>query len=234
MYPEYAMPLHSLILNCTLKKSPETSNTDALIDKAIAEFKRLGVESTVVRIADLNIPPGVVTRVDNEDEWPKVIEQIRACEIFIVATPIWVGHISSICQKVIERLDATFYDEELIHKDTGQYLFYNKVAGVMVTGNEDGAHAVTSRLCWTLNEFGCTVPPNATTYWVGEAGPGPSYIEAGQQSEYTNKMTLTMVHTLTEMASLLSANHLKTNLNELAERAKEPLPPIAILPEKHN
>jgi multimeric flavodoxin WrbA len=228
------MPLRALVLNCTLKKSPEKSNTDALIDKAAREFSALDVETEVVRIADLNIPPGVVTKVDDEDEWPQVIEKIRVCDIFIIATPIWVGHISSICQKAIERLDATFYDEELTDEATGQYLFYNKVGGVIVTGNEDGAHAVTSRLCWCLTEFGCTVPANASTYWVGEAGPGPSYIEAGQQSEYTNRLTLMMVHNLAAVARALKATPIPTSINDLTERAKQPLQPLTKAPKKDN
>lgn len=219
------MALQALIFNCSLKRSPEQSNTEALIAKAVAEMKKLGVESTVVRIADKNIPPGVVTKVDDTDEWPMLIEQIEACDIFIMATPIWVGHISSLCQKVIERLDATFYDEDLIDKRTGQYLFYNKVGGVIVTGNEDGAHAVTSRLCWVLNEYGCTIPPNATTYWVGEAGPGPSYIELGQQSAYTNQMTLMMTHNLVQMATLLQTQPITTDLKALQKRSKRVLAP---------
>lgn len=213
--------MKALILNCTLKRSPKVSNTDALIDKVVHEFAGYRISSQVVRIADYVIHPGVSSDEGDGDEWPKIIPLIRECDIFIIATPIWVGFTGSLAQRVIERLDAVFYDKDLIDSKTGQYLLYGKVGGVIVTGNEDGAHNVVARVMWALNEFGCTIPPNANTYWVGEAGPGPSYLESGQKLLYTNETLRYMAHNLVYMAELLKKNPIPTNLNELSEEAKK-------------
>jgi multimeric flavodoxin WrbA len=214
--------MKALFFNCSLKASPEPSNTDALIQQAVTEFEKLGVTSEVVRVVDYNVKPGVESDEGEGDEWPQLLEKIRACDIFIIGTPIWVGFTCSVTQRVIERLDAVFYDEKTQDPVTGQYLFYNKVGGVVVTGNEDGAHNVTARVLWALNEFGCTIPPNASAYWVGKAGPGPSYIEdKGQTYEYTNNLVLMMTHNLASMAKLLKENPIKTDLKQLEKRAKE-------------
>jgi multimeric flavodoxin WrbA len=207
--------MKALILNCTLKRSPDKSHTGALIEKAIKEFKKLGVECELVRVADFNILPGVESDMGEGDQWPEVLEKIKDCDIFIIGTPIWVGAESSLTQRVIERLDAMFYDKNLQDKKTGQYLLYNKVAGVIITGNEDGAQAVMARVFMALNEFGATIPPMASTYWVGEAGPGPSYIDAGQDSKYTQRITVLMVQNLVNMAKLLKEDPIKVNLQNL-------------------
>ncbi len=210
-----------LCLNCTLKKSPDRSHTEALIEKAVLEFKKLDAECEVLRVVDFNIAPGVDSDMGQGDEWPKILEKIKQCDILIIGSPIWVGGQSSICQRVIERLDATFYDKETQDPETGQYILYNKVAGVIITGNEDGAQEVMARLFMALNQFGATIPPNASTYWVGEAGPGPSYIDAGQDSQYTNKLTVLMVQNLVAMANTLKANPIKMNLTELNKLYQE-------------
>jgi multimeric flavodoxin WrbA len=119
---------------------------------------------------------------------------------------------------VIERLDGTYMEGD---PETGQYPLYGKVAGVMVTGNEDGAHDVCSTILYNLTHLGCTVPPNADCYWVGDAGPGPSYIEAGGERHlYTNRTARYMVHNLTYFAKLLKENPIPTSLKKLDEEAK--------------
>jgi len=214
--------MKALFFNCTLKQSPEASNTDALINQAVKEFTKLGVESEVIRVVDYNVKPGVTSDEGEGDDWPELLQKIRECDIFIIGSPIWVGYTCSVAQRVTERLDAVFYEEELHNLENGQYFFYNKVGGVLVTGNEDGAHNVTARILWALNEFGCTIPSNASAYWVGEAGPGPSYIKAsGEKYEYTNNMVLMMAHNLMNMASLLKENPIQTDLTKLKERARE-------------
>ena len=213
--------INALILNCTLKPSPATSNTQALIDKAVAEFERLGVESDVVRIVDYDIKPGTSSDEGQGDQWPQILGRIRQCDIFLVASPVWVGHLASTAQRVIERLDALFHEKDLSDPETGQYLTYNKVAGAIITGNEDGAHESVRHILWAMQEFGFTVPPNVNTYWVGEAGPGPSYIEAGGDKHlFTNKTLLYAVHNLTFFARLLREHPITTNLNELSKRAE--------------
>jgi multimeric flavodoxin WrbA len=213
--------MKALIFNCTLKKSPAVSNTGALIDKVTDQFTKLGVTSEVVRIADYNVSPGTSSDEGDGDEWPKLLPKVRECDIFIIATPIWVGFTGSIAQRVIERLDAVFHEEELMDPETGQTIFYGKVGGVIVTGNEDGAHGVVSRVVWALNEFGCTIPPTANTYWVGKAGPGPSYLDdEGTRYLYTNKTLRHMTHNLAFMAGVLKKNPNPTNLNALTKEAE--------------
>jgi len=118
---------------------------------------------------------------------------------------------------VIERLNAVFSEEDLADPETGQYLTYNKASGVLITGNEDAA----GHVLWAMQELGFTVPPNANAYWVGEAGPGASYVEAGGERHlYTNKTLVYTVHNLTYFARLLRDNPIPTNLKELGERAE--------------
>lgn len=214
--------LKAFIINCTLKQSPETSNTDKLIGKVIKEYLTLGVNAETLRIADYDIKPGVSSDEGNGDQWPEVFEKIKGCDILILASPIWVGRTASTTQRVIERLDALFHEEELMDSKTGQFITYNKVGGAIVTGNEDGAHQVTSHILWALQELGLTVPPNVNTYWVGKAGPGPSYIEAnGEKHLYTNKTLRYLVHNTTYFAKLLKENPIPTNLKHLTEEAKK-------------
>ena len=139
------MAIKALFLNCTLKKSPQISNTHALIDKAVAIFKELGVGSEVIRVVDYNIAFGVSSDEGNGDEWPFILEKIKDCNILVIATPIWFGVLSSVAKMVIERLDGTYMEGD---PETGQYPLYGKVAGVMVTGNEDGAHDVCSTILY--------------------------------------------------------------------------------------
>ncbi|MGB9938385.1 flavodoxin family protein [Methanosarcina sp.] len=213
------MAMKVLFLNCTLKKSPRVSNTRALIDKAAAIFNELGVESEVIRVVDHNVAFGVSSDEGGEDEWPSILTKIKACDIIVIATPIWFGVLSSVAKMVIERLDGTYMEGD---PETGQYPLYGKAAGVIVTGNEDGAHDVCSTLLFNLTHLGCTVPPNADCYWVGDAGPGPSYIEAGGDRHlYTNRTARYMAHNLVYFAELLRKNPIPTNLKKLDEEAKK-------------
>ncbi|RXA20205.1 flavodoxin family protein [Methanosarcina sp. MSH10X1] len=213
------MAMKVLFLNCTLKKSPRVSNTRALIDKAAAIFNELGVESEVIRVVDHNVAFGVSSDEGGEDEWPLILTKIKACDILVIATPIWFGVLSSVAKMVIERLDGTYMEAD---PETGQYPLYGKAAGVIVTGNEDGAHDVCSTLLFNLTHLGCTVPPNADCYWVGDAGPGPSYIEAGGDRHlYTNRTARYMAHNLVYFANLLRKNPIPTNLKNLDEEAKK-------------
>ncbi len=211
--------MKAVILNCTLKKSPTTSNTGALIKKVVKEYKKIGVESEVIRVVDYNIPFGVSSNEGPGDEWPKILKKIKACDIFVIATPIWFGVRGSVSQMVIERLDGTYEEGE---KKTGQFPLYNKVAGCIVTGNEDGAHDVAANTLFNLTHLGCVVPPNVDTYWVGPAGPGPSYIDAdGEHHLYTNKTLRFLVHNTTYMAKVLKKNPIPTNLKKLIEDAQK-------------
>lgn len=212
------MALKAVILNCTLKKSPEVSNTRALTDKVIELLKPLGVESEVVRVVDYNIPFGVSSHEGDGDEWPLILKKLVAADIVIIGTPIWFGVRSSVAQLVIERLDGTYGEGD---PQTGQFPLYGKVAGVIVTGNEDGAHDAAANTLFNLSHLGCVVPPNSDCYWVGDAGPGPSYIEAGGDKHmYTNKTARYMAHNLAFFARLMKDNPIPTNLKQLIADAK--------------
>ena len=213
------MDLKAVILNCTLKKSPEVSNTEALIGKVIDLMAALGVESEIVRVVDYDVPFGVESDLGDGDEWPQIYAKLKAADIVIIGTPIWFGVRSAVAQLVIERLDGSYNDGDPV---TGQFPLYGKVAGVIVTGNEDGAHDAAGTTLFNLTHLGCVVPPNADTYWVGDAGPGPSYIEAGGDRHlYTNKTARYLAHNVAWMARLLKDNPIPTNLNELIAEAKK-------------
>ena len=213
------MELKTLLINCTLKKSPRISNTQALIDKAVVLFAERNVIAETIRVVDHYIPFGVSSKEDEKDEWPVILNKIKSCDILIIGSPIWFGVRSSVAQLVLERLDGTYSEAE---PKTGQFPLYGKVGGVIVTGNEDGAHNVAANTIFNLSHLGCTIPPNVDTYWVGKAGPGPSYIEAcGERHLYTNKTVRFMVNNLVHFARILKENPISTNLNELIEKAKQ-------------
>jgi multimeric flavodoxin WrbA len=192
--------LKALFLNCTLKKSPEVSNTQALGDRVLGILEALDCETETVRVVDYDVRFGVTNDEGDGDEWPMILEKVLAADIVIIGTPIWFGVRGSVCQMVIERLDGTYNDTN----EVGQYPCYNKVAGVVVTGNEDGAHAAAETTLFNMSHLGFTVPPNSDTYWVGDAGPGPSYIEAGgAESAYTQKTSNWMAHNVVHLARML-------------------------------
>ncbi len=195
--------LRAVLLNCTLKKSPEISNTEALMRKVIEWYDQMDVESELIRVVDYKVPFGVSSDEGDGDEWPEILEKIKATDILVMGMPIWFGVRSSVAQLVIERLDGTYNERN----DVGQYPLYNKVGGVVVTGNEDGAHASAETTLFNMSHLGLAIPPNADTYWVGDAGPGPSYIEAGgEHHEYTKRTTRWMAHNTVHLARILSAN----------------------------
>lgn len=211
--------MKAIFLNCTLKQSPETSNTRALINKAIEHYQKLDVETEVVRIVDYHVPFGVSSDEGGNDEWPQILDKVKGADIIVIGTPIWFGVRSSVAQLVLERLDGTYNEGD---PETGQFPLYNKVGGVIVTGNEDGAHEASATTLFNLSHLGCTIPPNADSYWVGEAGPGPSYLEAnGDQHLYTNKTIRHLVYNTTYMAQLLQQNPIPTNLRKLVEEAEK-------------
>ncbi len=212
------MALKALFLNCTLKKSPEVSNTRAFIDKSITIFKELDVETEVIRVIDYTIKFGNSTDMGSGDQWPAIHNKIKQADIVIIATPVWRGDRGSIAKMVSERMDGLFSDD---HNQNDQYMTYNKVAGALVDGNEDGAKKAISSILFDLSEHGFTLAVNPFSYYVGEAGPGPSYIEAeGDKHEFTNNMLLIMVHNMVHLAKLLKDNPYPIKLSELHQKAK--------------
>ncbi len=218
--------LRAIFVNCTLKYSPETSNTDALVDIVVDEMKAAepDIEIDRVRVTDYNVRFGVMNDMGDGDEWPQILERIVAADIMVIATPIWMGVRSSLAQIVIERLDGT--TKVVPEGDFGQFPLYNKVAGVVVIGNEDGAHDCAATTLFNLAHLGCTVPPNTDCYWVGDAGPGPSFIEArGDMHPYTLRNAKLTAQNLVYAAKLIKANPYPTNVKaanmEMMARNKE-------------
>ncbi|MEV7204061.1 flavodoxin family protein [Streptomyces griseoluteus] len=194
--------MRALVINCTLKPSPEPSNTEALAGIVVAALKGYGVEVDVVRAVDLNIAPGVATDMGNGDEWPRVHEKLLAAQILVIASPTWVGHPSSVAQRVLERMDAMISETD----DAGRPVAYNRVAGVVVTGNEDGAHHVISEIDGALGDIGYTIPGQAWTYWHLGPGPGPNYLDEQRGHDWAASTGRAMASSLFHTAQALAAH----------------------------
>jgi len=208
-------PLYALFLNCTLKKSPEVSNTEALIGLLIERLKHHepDIETEVVRVADYDVKPGIGNDEGDGDEWPVILEKVKRCNIFVPSMPIWMGVRSSVMQRVIERLDGT--TKTVMCEKTGQFPLYGSVVGCVVTGNEDGSHDCVANTIANLLHFGVTAPPNTDLYWVGDAGPGASYIEAGGDlSPYVRRNADMAAINLLFAAKLLRENPYTINIAE--------------------
>lgn len=193
--------MKALFISCTLKPSPETSNTEALSAVVADALRERGVTVDQVRLADLNVPPGVVTDLGAGDAWPGVHDKLLDAEILVVATPTWVGHPSSIAQRMLERMDAMLSETA----QDGTPVAYNRVAGVVVTGNEDGAHHVISEISGALGDIGYTVPGQAWTYWNQGPGPGDEYPDTEHGHEWSHSTGRLMAHNLYSVAAALAA-----------------------------
>ncbi len=195
--------MKALIINCTLSPSPHVSNTEALADIVKRQLESQGVEVQSLRAADENILAGVSSEsMGGGDGWPRIHQKIVESEILIIATPTWIGNPSSYVQRVIERLDGTIGET----KPDGRPLVYDKVAGVVVTGNEDGAHHVITEICGALADIGFTIPPVAWTYWNKGPGPGPSYLDTDEGHEWSEKTGITAANNLVAVARALQAH----------------------------
>ncbi len=198
--------LRALFLNCTLKRTPERSHTQGLIDisKAIMEKNDVSVE--VVRPVDHDIAYGVWPDMTEHgwerDEWPNIQENVKAADILVIGSPIWLGEKSSVCTKVIERL----YANSSKLNEHGQYAYYGRVGGCLITGNEDGAKHCSMNILYSLQHLGYVIPPQADAGWLGEAGPGPSYLDEGSggpENDFTNRNTTFMTWNLLHLARMI-------------------------------
>lgn len=201
--------LRALFFNCTLKKSPETSNTEGLVDISRKIMEKHGVHVEVIRPIDHDIATGVYPDMREHgwktDEWPEIYKKVKAADILVVAGPIWLGDNSSVTKRIIERLYAN--SSEL--NGAGQYAYYGKVGGCLITGNEDGIKHCAQNILYSLQHIGYAIPPQADAGWVGEAGPGPSYLDPGSggpQNDFTNRNTTFMTWNLMHLAKLIKDN----------------------------
>lgn len=201
--------LKALFINTTLKKSPDMSHTQLLIDASASIMRKQGVQVEQFRSIDHQIASGVYPDMREHgwgvDEWPELFKKVMEADILVIGGPIWLGDNSSETKKVIERLYAS--SGEL--NDKGQWLYYGKTGGCLITGNEDGIKHCAMNILYSLQHIGYSIPPQADAGWIGEAGPGPSYGDevegkrAGLDNDFTNRNTTFMTWNLLHMARLL-------------------------------
>ncbi len=206
--------ISALFINATLKPSPNESHTDILIKLSQNIMIKQGVSTELIRAVDHDIAPGVYPDMTKhgfkKDSWPTIQEKVMNADILVLAGPIWLGDNSSEMKKVIERLYG--YSGEL--NKQGQYAYYGKVGGCLITGNEDGVKHCAMNILYSLQHLGYTIPPQADAGWIGEAGPGPSYGDktedghvAGIDNDFTNRNTTFMTWNLLHLAKLLRDNN---------------------------
>ena len=198
--------LRAFFINCTLKRSPEVSNTQGLMDISMEIMRRNSVEVECIRAIDHDIATGVWPDMTEHgwksDEWPALFERVMAADILVLGMPIWLGEKSSVCTKIVERL----YGNSHLLNDAGQYAYYGRVAGCLVTGNEDGVKHCALETRYALQHLGYTIPPQADAGWIGETGPGPSYLDEGSggpANDFTNRNTTFMTWNLLHVARML-------------------------------
>lgn len=198
--------LSALFLNCTLKPTPQISHTEGLINVSRSILEKQGVSTQLVRPVDHRIPPGIYPDMTEHgfdvDEWPEIQKMVMDADILIIGTPIWLGEKSSICSKVIERLYG--YSGNL--NDDGQYAYYGRVGGCIITGNEDGVKHCAMNILYSLQHLGYVIPPQADAGWIGEAGPGPSYLDensGGPGNEFTQRNTTFLTWNMLHIARML-------------------------------
>jgi len=196
----------ALFLNCTLKRSPELSHTVGLIRNSRAILEKNGVWVEELRPVDFQIATAVYPDMKEHgwerDDWPEIYARVEAAHILVVTTPIWLGEKSSICTQVIERLYANSH----ILNGHGQYAYYGRVGGCLVTGNENGAKHCAMNVLYSLQHLGYVIPPQADAAWLGEAGPGPSYLDEGSggpENDFTNRNTTFMTWNLLHLARMI-------------------------------
>lgn len=216
--------LNALFLNCTLKQNPQHSHTEDLMNnsKSIMEANEVSVE--MLRPVDYELPPGVSPDMSEDgyglDEWIEIQRKVLDSEILIIGSPIWLGEKSSVCKKVIERLYA--YSSKT--NDKNQYIYYGRVGGCFITGNEDGIKSCSRSILFALQHIGYTIPPQADSGWIGEAGPGPSYGDEGDDgpvgydNKYTQRTTEFLTWNLLHLARMLKDNAgIPAHGNQLSE-----------------
>ncbi len=196
----------ALFVNCTLKDSSKKSNTEGLMNVAMNIMTSEGVTVDYLRLADYTIPEGLQPDMTEDgaekDDWPLIFKKIMEADILVMGTPIWLGEKSSLATKMIERM----YGMSGKTNEKGQYVYYGKVGGCVITGNEDGIKHCAMGILYAFQHLGFSIPPQADCGWIGEAGPGPSYLDeesGAMQNEFTNRNTTFTSYNLLHMAKML-------------------------------
>lgn len=206
--------LKALFINCTLTKSPGKSHTQLLVDASRKIMEKHGVKTDVIRAIDHDIATGIYPDMREQgwkkDEWPEIYKKyVLPADILIIAGPIWLGDNSSVTKQIIERLYSSSGDQN----EKGQYIYYGKAGGCLITGNEDGIKHCAMNILYSLQHIGYSIPPAADAGWIGEAGPGASYGDkqedgsiAGANNDFTKRNTTFMTWNLMHMAKMLKDN----------------------------
>ncbi|HRJ91092.1 MAG TPA: flavodoxin family protein [Candidatus Saccharibacteria bacterium] len=201
--------IKAIFISGTLKKSPEKSNTEALAQLSINTMESLGATADMVRLIDYDVASGVQPDMTEhgwaKDDWPMLYEKVKAADILVVCGPIWLGDNSSQTKLLIERL----YSNSAELNEKGQWAYYGKTGGCIITGNEDGVKHCAMNVLYSLQHIGYTIPPQADAGWIGAIGPGPSYLDEGSggpQSDFTNRNVTFMTYNLLHTAKMLKAN----------------------------
>jgi multimeric flavodoxin WrbA len=198
--------LRAMFINTTLKRSPETSHTEGLLSVSAELMRAQGVTVDMLRAVDHDIATGMEPDMTDHgwetDEWPEILERVLDADILVIGTPIWLGEKSSVCNRVIERL----YSASGRLNDAGQYVYYGRVGACIVTGNEDGVKHCAMSVLYALQHIGYTIPPQADAGWIGEVGPGPSYLDEGSggpDNDFTKRNTTFLTWNLLHLARML-------------------------------
>jgi len=198
--------LKAMFINATLKRSPERSHTEGLIRRSRDIMDKHGVQTELIRAIDHDIATGVWPDMTEHgwerDEWPQLYPRVLDADILVLCGPIWLGDNSSVMKLVIERLYAC----SSLLNDAGQYAYYGRVGGALITGNEDGVKHCAMNVLYSLQHLGYAIPPQADAGWIGEAGPGPSYLDPGSggpENDFTNRNATFMTWNLMHLAKML-------------------------------
>lgn len=192
-------PLTAVALSCTLKPSPAPSSSDLMAQQLLDALASHDVSGSLVRVVDHDVKPGVETDMGDGDAWPAIRAQVIAADVLVIVAPTWMGHMSSITQRVLERLDAELSET----RDDGNPILFGKVAVVGVVGNEDGAHKITADLYQGLNDVGYSIAAQGGTYWNGEAMHGTDYNDLDETPEATAAALTTAAANTAHLARLL-------------------------------
>ena len=193
-------PLRALALVCSLKPSPAESSTHLIASQVLEALSDHDVSGELIRVVDHDVKPGVEKDMGEGDAWPAIRDKVLAADILVLATPTWMGQASSVCMRVLERLDAELSEQD----DAGRPSVFGKVAVVAVVGNEDGAHHIASQVFQALNDVGFSIPAQGSTYWNGEAMHGTDYKDLEQTPEATAGTNATVAANAAHLARLLS------------------------------
>lgn len=192
-------PLSALVFGCSLKPSPSPSSSEVLAHQVLDELKRYNVDGQIIRAVDYNIMPGVELDMGEGDDWPQLRQRMMSADIIIIATPTWMGHMSSVAQRLVERLDAELSQTD----EQGRLCTYGKVGAVVVVGNEDGAHKITADLYQSLSDVGFTIPAAGVTYWNGHAMGKVDYKDLDQTPKEVATATKGLAANAAHLAGLL-------------------------------